>query len=72
MNLRSLDKQHILRQAPAEKVQDDQESQSRFLILDWLLQEVLPCCHEYGVQDAEAYLLERLGDIPAALQVESQ
>ena len=41
--------------------------------LSWLIrcimQEVLPYCHEHDVQDAEAFLLERLGDIPAALQV---
>ena len=34
-----------------------------------MAQEVLPFCHDYGVKDAEAFLLERLGDIPAALQV---
>lgn len=27
----------------------------------------LPLCQQHGVHDAEAYLLERLGDIPAAL-----
>ena len=29
----------------------------------------LPLCQQYGVHDAEAYLLERLGDIPAALHL---
>ena len=35
----------------------------------FVVQEVLPFCHRYDVKDAEAYLLERLGDIPAALEV---
>jgi hypothetical protein len=29
----------------------------------------LAWCHEAGVQDAEAYLLERLGDVSAALEL---
>ena len=29
--------------------------------------EVLPFCQRHGVTDAEAYLLERLGDVTAAL-----
>jgi hypothetical protein len=34
-----------------------------------LLQEILPFCQRYGVLDGTAYLLERLGDIPAALDI---
>ena len=30
---------------------------------------MLPLTHQYGVHDAEAYLLERLGDVRAALQL---
>ena len=29
----------------------------------------LPLCQQHGVHDAQAYLLERLGDIPAALHL---
>ena len=32
-------------------------------------QEVLPFCQRHGVTDAEAYLLERLGDVTAALRI---
>lgn len=33
------------------------------------MQEVLPYCQQFGVLEAQAYLLERLGDIPAALDI---
>lgn len=33
------------------------------------LQEILPVCQEFGVLDGTAFLLERLGDIPAALDI---
>ena len=29
----------------------------------------MPCCHRYAVNDAQAYLLERLGDIAAAIKL---
>ena len=29
----------------------------------------LPLCQQHGVHDAEAHLLERLGDVPAALRL---
>ena len=33
------------------------------------VQAMLPLCHQHGVHDAEAYLLERLGDVQAALEL---
>jgi len=33
------------------------------------LQEILPYCQEHGVLEGTAFLLERLGDIPAALDI---
>lgn len=39
------------------------------LVLQCRVEACLPHCQRFGVNDAQAYLLERLGDIAAAIQL---